>query len=185
MTSLAIKRLFTVGNFHRMGEAGILGEDDRVELINGEILAMTPIGPKHAHCVRRLNALLTSRVGTSAIVDVQNPVVLGEHSEVQPDVVLLRPRPDFYSDSHPGPQDVLVVIEVADSSADYDRTVKVPQYARAGILEVWVIDLAARVIEVYRRPAGHEYTEHRTVGPGSSLQLPGPVDRPVATDDIL
>jgi Uma2 family endonuclease len=168
-----------------MGEAGILGEDDRVELIDGEILAMTPIGPRHAHCVRRLIALLTSRVATSAIVDVQNPLVLGEHSEPQPDVVLLRPRPDFYRHSHPGPQDVLLVIEVADSSSDYDRTVKVPQYARAGIWEVWLIDLAARVVEVYRGPSGGEYGEHLAVGPGSSLQLPGVVDRRIAIDDIL
>lgn len=185
MTPQAAKRLFSVDEFHRMGEAGILGEDDRLELIDGEIIAMTPIGPGHAGCVNRLTALLAGRVGSRAVLAVQNPVFLGEHAEPQPDVVLLKPRPDFYSHSHPAAQDVLLVIEVADSSADYDRTVKVPHYARAGIPEVWIVDLPQRVVEVYRKPEDGEYREHLAVGSGADLRLPGLPGAQIAADDVL
>jgi Uma2 family endonuclease len=181
----ATKRLFTTDEFRRMAEAGIFGENDRVELIGGEIIALTPIGPRHANCVRRLIALLAARVGTSAIVDAQNPVVLDDYSEPQPDVVLLKPQSDFYKHSHPGPRDVLLVIEVADSSADYDRAIKVPQYARAGIPEVWVVDLPQQVVEVYRQPCGHQYGEHVAVGPADRLRLPIGSDQSLGVDDIF
>lgn len=130
-----LKRLFTVAEYHRMAEAGILGEDDRVELIEGEIVGMTPISSRHAGQVNRLVRLFTQRLGGRAILSVQNPIRLGEHSEPQPDVALLRPRPDFYATAHPGSEDVLLVIEVADlsacdaqagTSAAYDREVKPP-----------------------------------------------------------
>ena len=181
----AAKRLFTTNEFRRMAEAGIFGEGDRVELIGGEIIALTPIGPRHAHCVRRLIALLAARVGTSAIVDAQNPIVLDDYSEPQPDVVLLEPQSDFYKHSHPGPRDVLLVIEVADASADYDRAIKVPQYARAGIPEVWVVNLPQQVVEVYRRPSGHQYDEHVAVGPADRLRLPGVRDQSLGVGDIF
>ena len=185
MTVQVLKRRFTVDEFRRMGETGILGEDDRVELIDGEILTMTPIGPRHASCVRRLVAVLSPLVGTSAIVDVQNPLRLGEHAEPQPDVVLLKPRPDYYRQSHPGPRDVLLVIEVADTSAEYDRAVKVPQYARAHIAELWLVTLSEGIIEIYRQPAGGEYGEHLAVGPGGWLPLPGLTGQQVAVDAVL
>jgi len=185
MSLHALKRRFTVHEFQRMGEAGILGEDDRVELIDGEIVTMPPIGPRHASCVRRLVAMLSPLVGSSAIVDVQNPLRLGEHAEPQPDVVLLKPRPDYYRRSHPGPGDVLLVVEVADTSGEYDRGVKVPEYARAGVAEVWVIDLSGGLIEIYRRPVGGEYGEQFAVGAGGRLTLPGPGGHEVAADDLL
>jgi len=163
------KRLFTVVEYHRMSEAGIFSEDDRVELIEGEIVEMTPIGSRHAAVVNRLNRLCSRGVGERAVVSIQNPIRLGEHSEPQPDVTLLRPRPDFYAASHPGPLDVLLVVEVAETSAAYGRAVKVPLYARAGIPEVWLVDLAEGQIEVSRHPSPQGYQEVRTVRRGEAL----------------
>lgn len=136
MSVQLLRRSFTVEEYHRMAEAGILREDDRVELLEGEIVEMTPIGSRHAACVDRLNQLGVRGVGPRAIVRVQSPVRLGERSEPQPDLTLLRARPDFYAHAHPGPADVLLIIEVAEASADADRTVKMPLYARAAIPEV-------------------------------------------------
>ncbi len=169
MDAQVLKRRFSVGEFHQMAEAGILGEGDRVELLAGEVVEMTPIGSRHAACVRRLIARLSAAVGQRAIVDVQNPLWLDEHSEPQPDLTLLQPRPDYYQGSHPGPGDVLLVIEVADTSGEYDRGVKVPLYARAGIPEVWVVDLGSGVVDVYRQPAVEGYQEHRRLAPADHL----------------
>jgi Uma2 family endonuclease len=131
------RRRFTIDEYHRMGEAGVLSEDDRVELLDGEIVQMTPIGAPHASCVDRLNALLARRLGKSAIVRVQNPIILDRRSEPQPDLALLAPRSDFYSGAHPRPRDVLLAIEVMDASRGYDRTLKLSLYARAELREVW------------------------------------------------
>ena len=183
MTVQALKRRFTVEEFHRMRQAGVLSEDDRVELIDGEVVTMTPIGPRHASCVRRLIAVLSPLVGDAAIVDAQTPLLLGEYAEPQPDVVLLKPRPDFYRQAHPGPSDALLVIEVADTSAT--RTLKVPLYARAGIAELWVINLSEGLVEVYCQPAGGEYGEHVAAGRGTSLPVPGLGTLQVAVDAVL
>ncbi len=169
MDAQVLKRRFSVGEFHQMAAAGIFGEGDLVELLAGEVVEMTPIGSRHAACVRRLIARLSAAVGQKAIVDVQNPLWLDEHSEPQPDLTLLQPRPDYYQGSHPGPGDVLLVIEVADTSGEYDRGVKVPLYARAGIPEVWVVDLGSGVVDVYRQPAVEGYQEHRRLAPADHL----------------
>jgi len=153
---LSIRR-FTTEEFHRMGEAGIFSEDDRVELLDGEIVETSPIGSRHAACVARLTRWLSQQIGNSAIVWVQNPVRLDVRSEPQPDVVLLRSRPDFYAESHPGPEDVLLLIEVADTSGETDRQIKLPLYAKAGIGEVWIIDLLNRKVEICRQPTGTHY----------------------------
>jgi len=166
MTTPITKRKFTVDEFHRMLQAGILREDDRVELIQGEIVEMTPVGSRHAACVKRLNRLLSRGVGDAAIVSIQDPVRLGPDSEPQPDIALLRPRPDFYADRHPAAGDVLLIVEVADTSAAYDRDTKLPLYARAGIPEVWLVDLAANQLEVYRRPSPQGYGEKEVYRPG-------------------
>ena len=139
---------FTVDEFARMGEAGIFAEDDRVELIDGEILEMTPIGPPHAWFVDRLNELIVTRLAGRAHVRIQNPVRLGRHTEPQPDLVVAR-RSDAYADRHPEPGDILLVIEVADSSLRYDRLEKVPRYGKAGIPEAWLVDVEARTVTVY------------------------------------
>lgn len=138
-----------------MGEAGILHEDDRVELIEGEIVEMAAIGTRHFSCVNRLNRLLVRSVGDDAIVSVQNPVRLNEHTEPQPDLAVLRPRD--YLESLPGPEDVLFLIEVSDTTLAYDRGIKVPLYARAGIAEVWIVDLTSEVIERYTGPSDATY----------------------------
>ena len=148
---------FTVHDFHRMAQAGIFSEDDRVELLDGEIIEMTPIGSRHAACVARLDQLFNLRLGTAAIVWVQNPIKIDDRTEPQPDVVLLRPRPDFYAQDHPGPDDVLLLIEVSDTTLEIDREVKLPLYARAGIREVWIVDLTGRTVQVYRQPSLQGY----------------------------
>jgi Uma2 family endonuclease len=151
-----LKHHLTVADYHKMGEAGIFKEDARVELINGELFDMPPIGSGHSGIVRILIHIFSRVVGALALVDVQNPVVLGDDSEPQPDIALLKPRDDFYTRSHPTPEDVLLLIEVADSSTYYDRSIKIPLYARYRIPEVWLIDLPHKRLEVYRSPN----TEH-------------------------
>jgi len=164
-----VRRSFTVEEYHRMAQAGILSEDDRVELIDGEILKMAPIGSRHAGAVKRLlDKFINLQAAGKVLLSVQDPVRLGEHSELQPDLMLLRPRPDFYASSHPGPQDVLLLVEVEDlsaaeaqagTSARYDREAKLLLLARAAIPEVWLIDLSEERIEVHRQPSPQGYQE--------------------------
>ncbi len=163
------RRRFTVDEYHRMAEAGVLTEDDRVELLDGEIVRMSPIGRPHSSTVARLNALLFRRFGRAATVWVQNPIILDRWSEPQPDLCLLAPRPDFYAAAHPRPRDVLLGIEVMDSSRSYDRTLKLPLYAKAELREVWLVDLKAETIDVHRRPALRGYREQRTYGRGQTI----------------
>jgi Uma2 family endonuclease len=148
---------FTVAEFERMGEAGVFTKDARLELIEGEIIEMSPIGSRHAACVSFLNRFLNRTVGDIALVSVQNPVRLNDFSEPEPDIALLRLRDDFYRDAHPTPADVLLIIKVADTTLAYDRQVKAPLYAKAGVAEVWIINLTEEQIEVYADPAGGTY----------------------------
>jgi len=151
--------LLTVEDYHKMGEVGILCEDDRVELIEGELIEMAPIGSDHAGRVIGLNALLSRTLAGQALVSPQNPVRLSIHSEPQPDLTVLRLRGDFYRKSHPQPEDVLLLIEVADTTVRYDRDVKIPLYARHGIPEVWLIDLQQERVEIYRQPSSDGYRQ--------------------------
>ncbi len=185
METPALKRLFTVHEFQQMAEAGVFAENDRLELLDGEIVQMTPIGSRQAACVMRLNAWCSELARSGALVSVQGPLVLDEGTELYPDIALLRRRADFYSNSHPRPSDVLLVVEVADTTGDYDRHVKIPRYARAGIPEVWVVDLRARAIDVYDRPMAGEYRGQRQVGPGESLAVPALPGQQLAVADIL
>jgi Uma2 family endonuclease len=179
------RKKFTVDEYEQMGRAGIFREDDRVELVDGEIVEMTPIGSWHAGCVTRTASLFGRRVGDRAIVSVQNPIRLGSHDEPQPDVAILKPRPDFYSRSHPDPQDVLLVIEVSDASTVYDRDTKVPLYARAGIPETWRVDLQADLVEVYRDPSPEGYGEVHSVRRGERLTPSLLHDLEFAAEEIL
>jgi Uma2 family endonuclease len=166
----------TVDEYHRMAEAGVLAPDARVELIDGEVVDMAPIGSRHGSAVKRLNQLLMDAVGKAAIVAVQDPVRLGDRSEPQPDLMLLAPRDDFYEAAHPVAADVLLLVEVSDSTARYDSVVKLALYARHGIREVWIVDLDNRVLRVCRQPVGDAYAEvSETSMPGllSPLLLPG------------
>jgi Uma2 family endonuclease len=169
MATLVTKRRFTVWEYHRLAEVGILREDDRVELLEGEIFEMSPISSRHASCVTRLNHLLQDQAKGRAIVSVQNPIRLSDYSEPQPDVALLVPRTDFYRDALPTPRDVLLVIEVCETSGEFDRHVKLPLYAKAGIPEVWIVDLSREQIEVYRDPKPEGYQQSRIVGRGQTL----------------
>jgi Uma2 family endonuclease len=149
----------TVAEYYRMAEAGILGEDDRVELIEGEIIDMPPIGTDHTSSVKRLLRAFDRSVGDRAIVSVQDPVRLDDYSEPEPDLALLRYRDDFYHEAHPGPGDVLLLVEVAHSSLRYDLEIKLPLYARHGIPEVWIVDLEHRRLEIHRQQEGDGYRE--------------------------
>jgi Uma2 family endonuclease len=185
MSIQVTRRLFTVEEYHSIARAGILGEDDRVELIEGEITEMTPIGSRHAAVVDRLNQLFSRHPDVNAIIRVQNPIRLGEHSEPQPDLALLRPRLDFYFPAHPGPEDILLVIEVAETSADYDRVIKVPLYARGRILEVWLVNLEGEAIEVYQRPSAEGYHEVKTLRRGDHLSPGSFPDLKLRVEEIL
>jgi Uma2 family endonuclease len=185
MAVQVLRRRFSVEEYYLMAKAGILNEDDRVELIDGEIVEMAPIGSPHAGYVDRLNRLFTLRLGERGIVRVQNPVRLSEHSEPLPDLALLRPRDDFYATAHPGPADVLLLIEVADTSVDYDREVKARLYARAGITEYWLVDLPEQRIEVYRDPAAGEYRQVRLVRRGERLVPEAFPSLELSSSDIL
>jgi Uma2 family endonuclease len=168
-----------------MIETGILTENDRVELMDGEIIEMTPIGPRHAACVKRMIALLSRKVGRIAIVGAQDPVQLDDYSEPQPDISLLKPRPDFYAQSHPLPEDVLIAVEVADTTVETDRKVKLPAYARAGIPEAWLVDLYSDRVEVHTRPASGVYQEVRIVLRGQRVASATVPQLKLKADDIL
>jgi Uma2 family endonuclease len=173
-----VRHRLTVEQYHRMVETGVLAPDSRVELIEGVIVEMPPIGSLHAGTVNRLTHALTRAVGSRAIVAVQNSVRLGDWSEPQPDFALLRPRDDFYTAKTPEPGDVLLIIEVAHTSSVYDRRIKVPLYAQHRIPELWIIDLDAALLRCWSAPRGDGYeraAEVATPGPMSVQALPGVV----------
>lgn len=149
----------TVSDYHKMIEAGIFQEDNRVELIEGELIQMPPIRPAHAGKSVRLTHLFSRLAEEKALITVQNPVALSQHSEPQPDLALLRPRGDFYETSNPEPADILLLIEIADTSLNYDKKTKIPLYAHHGITEVWLLDLQHRKLEVYRQPGASGYRQ--------------------------
>ncbi|MGI8550797.1 MAG: Uma2 family endonuclease [Dehalococcoidia bacterium] len=161
---------FTIDDYHRMEDAGVLSDDRPVELIDGEIIAMSPVGSRHVACVNRLDDLLHERLPSRSVINqVQSPVVLGEHYEPKPDIAVLRFRADYYAEALPRPADVLLLIEVADSSLAFDQEVKLPIYARAGILEVWIADLDGGRIERYTSPTHEGYAQKDSAGHGATL----------------
>ncbi len=166
----------TVDEYHRMAEAGVLAPDARVELIEGEIIDMSPIGTRHGSTVLRLTHLLNRACEDHAILSVQGALRLSNRSEPEPDLMLLRPRTDYYATAHPGPADVLLLIEVSDSTARYDREIKLPLYACHGVAEVWIVDLDAGLLRCFSRPQGGAYADSAEIPtPGSltPLALPG------------
>ena len=152
------KRLFTVKEYHLMTEVGILSEGDRVELIEGEIVKMAAIGTRHASSVKRLTRRFSLIPEYVATLGVQDSIQLTERTEAQADVVLLEPRADYYATAHPVPSEVLLLVEVSDSTVDYDRVVKLSIYARSLIQEVWLVDLVKNCLEVYRQPGPNGYS---------------------------
>ena len=176
---------FTVEDFAHMGEAGIFAVEDRVELIDGEIREMTPIGPPHAGIVDRLAELLIIRLAGRASVRIQNPIRLGRYTEPQPDLVVARHRVDSYTGRHPTAGDVLLVIEVADSSLLYDQMEKAPRYAAAGIPEVWLVDVSGETVTVYSGPDPDGYTEKRLLGRGEEIVAVAVGDLRLSVDAIF
>lgn len=171
----------TVAEYYRMGETGILAPDARVELIEGEIIDMPPIGSPHASTVFFISDRLRDIVKGIAFVWVQNPIRLSQHSEPQPDIALLRPRPDFYRSAHPTSADVFLIVEVADTSLAYDTQIKLPLYARHGIPEVWLVDLPNRRLIIHRTPTAASFQDVQTV---TDLSDVTPLLLPAVTIDL-
>jgi Uma2 family endonuclease len=176
---------FTADDYQRMGEAGILRREDRVELIDGEIVAKMTIGPRHCATVDRATRVFAARAVDSAIVRIQGAVRLNLFNQPEPDLVLLRVRPDFYESAHPGPADILLIIEVAESSIDFDRDVKGPLYARLGIHEYWLVDLNENVLYRHLLPGRDHYRTVREYVRGQSLAPELLPDCVVSTSELL
>ena len=176
---------FTIAQYCAIAWANILKEGERVELIDGVIVAMSPMGNPHRSTVNRLTRLFGENVNRRAIVQVQSSITLDDHTMPEPDLALLRERADFYESDDTYPEDVLLVIEVADSSVDCDRNEKLPRYAQAGIPEVWLTILPERVIEVHTEPSGGRYTQMRTFRPGDSISPACFPDIVLSVDEIL
>lgn len=174
---------FTVDDYHHMVEAGILCEDDRVELINGEIVEMSPIGGDHVGCVNNLTRLLTNALGPYAMVSIQNPIRLGEYHEPEPDVTVIRRRP--YAGKLPTPEDVLLVMEVANTSVGFDRGTKLPLYAAAGISEAWLVDIPGEAIERHTNPVGGTYRMAVHAGRGEGIESIALSGFRINTDDVF
>lgn len=172
---------FSVAEYHRMAETGILRPDARVELLDGRIIDMSPIGPFHGGITKRLNHLFTRLARGRWMVSVQDPLRLNDDSEPEPDLMLVKPAPDDYTSRHPGPEDVFLLIEVSDTTLDYDREEKLPAYGRAGIPEVWILNLNDRTIETYREPHFTGYAARQTLRAGDTLS---PLRFPDVTLDV-
>jgi Uma2 family endonuclease len=185
MTTKLLRRLFTVTEYNRMVEAGILTKDDRVELIRGEIIQMSPIGRRHAAAVNRLVRIFTERLGDCIVLAPQNPVELDNHSEPQPDIALLHPRADFYESGHPTQQDVFLLVEVADSTIAFDRSVKVALYAEGNLNEVWLVDVTGQYIEVYRQSDQTGYQQQERFYRGQTVAMQAFPDVEFAIESIL
>jgi len=164
-----VRHRFTTKEYYQMIDAGIFTENDRVELIEGEIVEMAAIGFHHAACVNRINKVLNGICGDDIIVSVQNPIHLTGHSEPEPDIALLRARDDFYVEGHPEPEDILLVIEVSETSFGYDFDVKIPLYGKAGILEAWIVDLQRNELLVFTQPAEIGYKQQLRLQKGDTV----------------
>lgn len=180
-----MRRPFTVEDYARMRATGILAEDDRVELIDGEVRVMSPIGPLHAAIVKRLNLLLSRALPPTVILSVQDPIQLNDYSEPQPDLAVLHYREDFYAHAHPVVDDVLLVIEVSDTTLEYDRDEKLPRYAHANITEAWIVDVHSFTIEQYLQPRNGKYLVKQLVERGDTLTARAIVPLQIDIEDIF
>ena len=180
------KRLFTRKEYHAMGKAGVFAPNERVELLDGEIVAMSPVGDRHAACTARLNrAFAGLNVADQAIVSIQSPVVASPSSEPEPDLALLAFRDDRYDFGKPHPEDILLLVEVADSSLDYDRDIKLPRYAAVGIAETWIANLRDDRIEAYTEPDARGYRAMRIYSPRDTISPTAFPDLKISVDDII
>ncbi|MCD9188849.1 MAG: Uma2 family endonuclease [Pyrinomonadaceae bacterium] len=183
---LAIKRFqFTVDDFNAMTEQGMFRPTDRLELIEGEIIEISPIGRLHARCVDLLNHFLNKYTAENVIIRAQSPIILDDLSEPQPDISILRFQADFYKQSHPKAADILLIIEVSDSTVEYDRTLKFPKYASAKIPEAWLINLEAERIEVHSNPKENIYGMVKIYQRGEEVLSETMPELKLKADDIL
>ncbi len=166
------QRLITVSEYDQMALHGIIGDDERVELLCGKIIPMSPIGKRHALCVNQLNQVILPSLGDRAALTVQNPIQIDDYTEPEPDLALIQAPLTRYADHHPRPEEVYLVIEVADTTLQKDRMVKLPLYAKAGIPECWIVNLEGKAIEAYREPEEDSYLHKQTLRAGESLSLP-------------
>ncbi|MFL6228712.1 MAG: Uma2 family endonuclease [Pyrinomonadaceae bacterium] len=185
MSRKLAKYWVSADEYERMGAAGIFPPGARLELIEGDIYEMSPIGSPHAACVDALTFLFSEVAKRRFIVRVQNLIRLNDFSEPQPDVTLLRWREDFYRGAHPTPADVLLVVEVADATVVTDRTIKVPLYARARIAEVWVVNVPDERVEIYTEPLGDAYQSVAQFGRGERAQSPTVGGLSVSVDELF
>ena len=178
-------RHIAVEDYYRMAEVGILRPDERIELLNGRIIEMPPIGPRHAYAVTALNATLQAMLGSRAVISVQTPLRLDRLSEPQPDLLVVRQPLARYATTHPTPVDTLLVIEVSDSTLAYDSGEKLAAYARLGIPEYWIVDLVHEHLEIYREPGGEHYRSQESVGRGERVSPRAFANDSIAVNDIL
>lgn len=176
---------FSVEEFNRLGQAGIFGEDDRVELIDGEIIVMSPIESKHAGTVTQVSWILDQKLGERVLLHLQNPAVLDDFSEPLPDIAVLKRRIDFYKNGHPGPDDILLLIEVSDTTLAYDRGPKLQKYAERGIAEVLIANLRDDLIEQFREPHSHGYGASRQFGRGAVITAEAFPGVSFAVDELI
>ena len=176
------RRLLNVEEYYHMAEAGILTHKDRVELIRGELIRMSPISKGHAYIVDRLNHFLGKRLGDRAFIRVQNPLRIDQYSEPEPDLSILKPPLETYKERHPIPSDIILLIEVAKTSLDYDREIKLPLYAEAKIPVVWLVNLTKATIEVYQKPEKNAYSDLKVYEAEDVISIPGFEDKLLVND---
>lgn len=169
-TPSIVRKKFCTEETHKMMEVGILPEESGWELIDGEIIHRMTIGSKHAGTVKKLNRILTNLLGEKAIVSIQDPIHVDEYNEPEPDIALLKPREDFYTENYPLPEDVLLLVEVSDSTVEFDREVKKNLYAEAGIAEFWLVNLKENTLEVYSQPKNGTYRLAQILEKGETVK---------------
>jgi len=179
------RKLWSVEEYERMIELGLITEDDRVELIRGEILEMAASGTRHMSCVTNLDGIFHELLGRSVVISVQNSILLPNNSMPEPDVALLRGKRGTYARRRPTVDDVLLLVEVSDSTLGSDRRGKLPLYAEAGIAEVWLVNPENELIEVYSEPVDGQYRSKRLVGRGERVALPAGLQGSVSVDEVL
>lgn len=184
MTIQLDQRLLTVTEYHQMVEAGILSEDDPIELLNGQLIKMSPVGSSHAACVEKIDELLKYLLRGKALVRSQNPITLSDLSEPEPDIAIVRKKDNYYADRHPIPEEVLLIIEVADSSLEKDRQAKLPLYAQAQIPQYWIVNLEKREIEAYDTPLNDQYRSRQLYLPGDEISITA-LEFATLVDDLL
>ncbi|MEB3342661.1 Uma2 family endonuclease [Okeania sp.] len=180
-----LRQLFTVDDYYKMLEAGILTENKRVELIRGEIIKMSPVGIRHANCVKHLAELFILGLAKTVTVGIQDPIRLNDNSEPEPDISVLQRGPSLYRTQHPQPENVFLLIEVSDTTIKYDREVKVPLYAENNIVEVWLVNLTQECLEVYRKPTANGYEIVQNFQRGETVKIQALPNATFTVDEIL